>query len=164
MAAAKKKPETSSAADAIVPVTRNRKAHHHYEILDKLECGISLVGSEVKSLRNHKVSLDEAFARVSDGEVFLYNMDIAEYPQANIQNHANKRPRKLLLKRREIAKFAEAASQQGLTLIPLDVYFRRGIAKVVLAVARGKKLHDKRDDLKKKSDVREMRQAKLRRQ
>jgi SsrA-binding protein len=164
MAAKKKKDQPDEQIpNKIVSIARNRKARHHYEIIDTLECGIALVGSEVKSLRDHKVSLDESFARVQNGEVFLYKMDVAEYPQANILNHETKRTRKLLLKRREIAKFAEIAEQQGLTLVPLEIYFRRGIVKVVLAVARGKKLHDKRDDLKKKSDTREMRQAKLRR-
>jgi SsrA-binding protein len=143
-------------------VSRNRKARHNYEILDKLECGIELLGSEVKTLRSGQCSLDEAYARIVDGEVWLCDMDIPEYPQANLQNHESKRPRKLLLKKREIQKFAETASQQGLTLVPLEIYFIRGYAKVLLAVGRGRKTHDKREKLRKRSDAKEMRQAKLR--
>src|SRR5262249_32856402 len=104
-------------------IARNRKASHEYDILDELECGIVLKGTEVKSLRNHKCSLDEAYARVRDGELWLLGCDIAEYPQANIQNHEPRRTRKLLLQKRELRKFAAAAEQQGLTLIPLSVYF-----------------------------------------
>ena len=145
-------------------VCRNRKAHHEYDILDEIECGIQLRGSEVKSIRNNKISIEEAYARMRDGELWLINADIAEYPQATVMNHEPKRPRKLLLRKREIAKFAEAAAQQGLTLIPLSVYFARGIVKVKVAVAKGRKLHDKRDKLKKQADTREMKTAMLRRQ
>lgn len=140
-------------------VTRNRRARHEYEILEELECGIVLTGSEVKSIRNNKVSIEEAYARVKDGEVWLFNADIAVYPQANVMNHEPRRPRKLLLKNREIRKFAETGSQTGLTLIPLSLYFTRGIVKVKLAVAKGRKTHDKREKLKKDTDRREMQQA-----
>ena len=145
-------------------VCRNRRAHHEYDILDEIECGIQLRGSEVKSIRNNKISIEEAYARVRDGELWLINADIAEYPQATVMNHEPKRPRKLLLRKREIAKFAEAAAQQGLTLIPLSVYFSRGNVKVKIAVAKGRKLHDKREKLKKQADTREMKTAMLRRQ
>jgi len=157
----KKSQKNESPGAERISVARNRKARHNYEILDKLECGIELVGSEVKTLRSGQCSLDEAYGRITDGEVWLCDMDIPEYPQANIQNHPAKRSRKLLLKKREIAKFAESASQQGLTLVPLEIYFIRGYAKVLLAVGRGRKTHDKRDKLRKQSDTREMRQAKL---
>lgn len=144
-------------------VCRNRKARHEYDILDELECGIVLKGSEVKSVRNNKVSIDEAYARLRDGELWLVGSDIAEYPQANVMNHEPKRPRKLLLHKRELRKFAESAGQQGYTLVPTSVYFKDGIVKVRVAVARGKKLHDKREKLKQKSDRREMRSAMMKR-
>jgi SsrA-binding protein len=140
-------------------VTRNRRARHEYEILEELECGIVLTGSEVKSIRNNKVSIEEAYARVKDGEVWLFNADIAVYPQANVMNHEPRRPRKLLLKNREIRKFAETGSQTGLTLVPLSLYFTRGIVKVKLAIAKGRKTHDKREKLKRDTDRREMQQA-----
>lgn len=140
-------------------VARNRKAKREFEILDQLECGIVLHGSEVKSIRNGKISINEAFGRVLNGEVWLFGIDISEYPQANVMNHDPKRKRKLLLHRKEIRKFAEVADQTGLTLIPLEVYFVKGRVKVKLAVARGRKLHDKRDKLKKQADTREMRGA-----
>jgi SsrA-binding protein len=154
----KTKSKPADAASRVV--CRNRRARHEYEILEQLECGIALAGSEVKSIRDHKVSIEEAYARLQDGEVWLLGCDIAQYPQANVMNHEPRRPRKLLLKKREIQKFAEAAGQQGLTLVPLDVHFSpRGLVKVMLAVARGRKLHDKRERLKKEADKREMRDA-----
>jgi len=166
MAAAKKnkskKKKDEDAGTGRISVSRNRKARHHYEILDKIECGLVLLGSEVKTLRSGQCSIDEAYARVTRGEVWLCDADIPEYPQANLQNHAAKRTRKLLLKKREIDKFAESASQQGLTLVPLEIYFIRGNAKLLLAVGRGRKSHDKRDKIKKQADMREMRQAKMR--
>ena len=143
-------------------VCRNRKASHDYEIIDELECGVVLRGSEVKSIRNGKVSINESYARVEDGELWLIGCDIAEYPQATVMNHEPRRRRKLLLHRRELRKFAETAQQDGLTLVPLSVGFRRGIVKVRIAVARGRKHHDKRQQMRKKNDVREMRQAMMR--
>lgn len=140
-------------------VTRNRRARHEYEILEELECGIVLTGSEVKSIRNNKVSIEEAYARLQNGEVWLFNADIAVYPQANVMNHEPRRTRKLLMKAREIRKFAETGSQTGLTLIPLSLYFTRGIVKVKLAIAKGRRQHDKRQKLKQDTDRREMQQA-----
>ncbi|MEW4527782.1 MAG: SsrA-binding protein SmpB [Maioricimonas sp. JB045] len=141
-------------------VCRNRRARHEYEILDSIECGIVLTGSEVKSVRDHKVSIEEAYGKVERGEVWLIGCDIAQYPQATIMNHEPRRTRKLLLSRREIRKFAEAAEQQGLTLVPLDVHFSdRGLVKVTLSVARGRKLHDKREHLKKETAKKEIREA-----
>src|SRR5262245_25905826 len=141
-------------------VSGNRKARHRFEILDTLECGIQLTGSEVKSLRDGKLSLDEAYARVKDDEVWLVGADIAEYPQATLWNHAPKRPRKLLLHRAEKQKFANKAHEKGLTLVPLKVYFNsRGLAKVLLGLCKGKKLHDKREDLKKADSRREIDRA-----
>jgi SsrA-binding protein len=140
-------------------VAENRKAHHNYQVLDSLECGVVLVGSEVKSLRSGRVSLDESYGRVRDGEVWLVGCDIPEYPQANQFNHAPKRPRKLLMHRREVKRFAGRAFEKGLTLVPLKLYFSEGRAKVLLGLCRGKQLHDKRETLKKAQAVRDMQRA-----
>ncbi|MFO1094119.1 MAG: SsrA-binding protein SmpB [Planctomycetaceae bacterium] len=141
-------------------ICRNRRARHDYEIMDTLECGVELVGSEVKSIRAHKVSIEEAYARIEDGELWLLGCDIAQYPQANLMNHEPRRTRKLLLKKRELRKFAEEASHQGLTLVPLDLHFsKRGMVKATVAVARGRKLHDKRERMKKDTAAKEMRAA-----
>lgn len=130
-------------------IAQNRKARHRYEILETLECGLALVGSEVKSLRAGRCSLEEAYARVREGEVWLLGCDIPEYLEANRFNHNPKRPRKLLLHQREIRKFAAKALEKGLTLIPLEIYFKQGRAKVLMAIARGKKVYDKRQAMKK---------------
>lgn len=141
-------------------VADNRKARFNYEILDSLECGIVLLGSEVKSLRDGKLSLEESYARVKDGDVWLVGADIAEYPQATIWNHAPKRPRKLLMKQTEVRKFAALAHEKGLTLVPLKVYFtHRGVAKVLLGLCRGKKMHDKREVLKQADAKRDIARA-----
>ena len=145
-------------------VCKNRKARHQYEILDQMECGIVLLGSEVKSIRDGKISIEEAFARMRDGEVWLVGCDIAHYPQATVMNHEPRRPRKLLLHKREVQKFAENAAQNGLTLIPLAVYLKAGKVKVKLAVARGRKLHDKREKLKKDSARQDIRKSMLKHQ
>ena len=140
----------ASAAAAARSITENRKARHRFEVMDMLECGIALVGSEVKSLRDGKISLEEAYARVRDDEVWLLGCDIPQYPLASFWNHEPKRPRKLLLHRQEIRKFAANAKEKGLTLVPLKLYFNeRGKAKVLLGLCRGRKLHDKREVLKK---------------
>ena len=130
-------------------ICQNRRARHDYEILDTLECGIVLVGTEVKSLRERHANIEDAFARIENDEVFLYGCEIPEYSAGNRLNHDPKRTRKLLLRRREIAKFAEKASGKGFTLIPLRLYFRAGRAKVELAVGSGKQVYDKRQSLKK---------------
>jgi SsrA-binding protein len=140
-------------------VCRNRRARHQYEIMDTIEAGIVLVGSEVKSLRAAHASIEEAYARVEDGQVWLIDCDIPELPQASRFNHKPKRPRKLLLKRREIEKFASEAKQRGCTLVPLKLYFRRGFARIELALARGRKLHDKREAMKKADAQKEMKRA-----
>lgn len=144
---AKKKPDKEHDNERVV--TQNRKARHEYLVLETLECGIELVGSEVKSLRMGRVAIDDAYARVRDGEVWLLGCDIPEYPQANQFNHPPRRPRKLLLHRREINRFAGRAFERGYTLVPLKLYFKEGRAKVQLGLCRGKQLHDKRDTLKK---------------
>lgn len=128
-------------------------------MLDTLECGIVLTGSEVKSLRAGQVSLEEAYARMDRGEVWLVGCDIQEYKQANVWNHEPKRRRKLLLHRREIAKFASQAYEKNLTLVPLKMYFKGGRAKVLLGVGRGKKMYDKRETLKKQDMQREINRA-----
>lgn len=144
-AAAEKKP-----VDNNKTISENRKARHEYEILDTLECGMILQGSEVKSLRAGKVSLEEAYGRVKDDGVWLVGCEIPEYTQATIWNHTPKRPRKLLVHKRELLKFANRAKEKGLTLVPLKLYFtERGFAKVLLGLGKGKKLHDKRETMKK---------------
>jgi SsrA-binding protein len=145
--------------EGIKIICRNRRAFHEYAILDRLECGIVLTGTEVKSLREASSSLEEAYAKMEDGEVWLIGCDIPEYSMAHQLNHKPKRPRKLLLHRREIDKFADKASQRGFTLVPLRMYFKKGLAKVELAIARGKQAHDKRQDLKKAEAQREMRRT-----
>ena len=128
-------------------------------MLETLECGLVLVGSEVKSLRNGKVSIEEAHGRVKGGEVWLHGCDIAEYVQANRQNHDPRRPRKLLLHRREIRKFANLAYEKGLTLVPLKMYFKAGKAKVLMGICRGRKMYDKREKLKRETSKREIDRA-----
>jgi SsrA-binding protein len=154
MAGSKKKE-----ADAVQSVCRNKRAFHEYEIFDTLECGIVLTGTEVKSLREHAASIEEAYAKIDGRELWLIGSDIPEYSMGNKLNHKPKRPRKLLVHRREIEKFAGKASQQGFTLVPLRVYFKQGRAKVEIAVARGKKLYDKREAKKKAEAAREIRSA-----
>ncbi len=156
MAGAKKQ---SKDADDIQSICRNKRAFHEYEIFDTLECGIVLTGTEVKSLREHAASLEEAYAKIDGGEVWLIGSDIPEYTMGNRLNHKPKRPRKLLLHKSEIAKFAGKASQQGYTLIPLRLYFKQGRAKLEIAVARGKKVYDKRETKKKAEAAREIRKA-----
>ena len=140
-------------------VCTNRRARHEYDILDEIDCGIVLSGSEVKSIRNNKISIEEAYARVDNHEVWLVDCDIAEYAQASIYNHARQRKRKLLLRRREIRKFIESADNSGLTLVPLTVFFQRGLVKIRLGLCKGRKLHDKRQKMKEQDARREMREA-----
>jgi len=144
-------------------IAQNRKARHNYVVLDTLECGLMLVGSEVKSLRVGRVSLEEAYGRMRDGEVWLIGCDISEYVEANRFNHQPKRPRKLLLHRREIKKFAALAYERGLTLVPLKMYFKEGKAKVLMGICRGRQKHDKREAMKKAEADRAIRQQALRR-
>ncbi|MBQ1277675.1 MAG: SsrA-binding protein SmpB [Thermoguttaceae bacterium] len=142
-------------------VSENRKARHDYDVLESLECGIELVGSEVKSLRCGTVSLAECYARVKKNEVFLVNCDIPEYIDANRFNHKRKRDRKLLLHRREIERFAKRALEKGLTLVPLKLYFKNGRAKLLVGLCRGKQNYDKRQALKKADVERGLRQMKM---
>lgn len=137
-------------------VADNRKARFHYAIGDTFEAGIALTGTEVKSLRVGKATIAESYAGERDGELWLYNAYIPEYLQANQFNHVTRRPRKLLLHRREIAKLKGAVEREGMTLVPLKLYFNpKGRAKIELALARGKKLHDKRETEKTRTWQRE---------
>lgn len=145
--------------DGIKIICRNKRAFHEYEIHETIECGLVLTGTEVKSLREGHSSLDDAYGKLDGGEVWLIGSDIPEYSMGNRMNHKPKRPRKLLLHRREIEKFAGKATQRGFTLVPLKLYFKNGRAKVELAVASGKKLHDKRESAKKADAQREIRRA-----
>ncbi|MEM8946570.1 MAG: SsrA-binding protein SmpB [Planctomycetota bacterium] len=140
-------------------IAHNRRARHDYQVLDTLECGIVLTGSEVKSLRNGNMSMEEAYGRVKGEEVWLMGCDIQEYSYAHQLNHIPKRPRKLLLHRREIKKFASQALEKNLTLVPLKMYFNRGRAKVLMGICRGKKNYDKRESLKKKDMQRDIDRA-----
>ena len=141
-------------------ISENRKAKHRFEVLETLECGVVLQGSEVKSLRDGKVSLDESYGRVRAGELWLVGCDIPEYKQATIWNHEPKRPRKLLVHRREMKRFAGKAHEKGFTLVPLKLYFNeRGVAKLLMGLCRGRKLHDKRDALKKADTQRDIQRA-----
>lgn len=137
-------------------VADNRKARFHYEITDTIEAGIALTGTEVKSLRSGKATIGESFAGPSGEDLVLYNAYIPEYLQANRFNHEPKRPRKLLLHRREIDRLIGATQRQGYTVVPLRIYFNeRGRAKVELGLGRGKQLHDKRETEKKRDWARE---------
>lgn len=140
-------------------VTDNRKAHHDFHILETFEAGIALQGTEVKSLRGGKANLNDAFARIENGEVFLYNMHISPYEQGNRFNHDPKRTRKLLMHKSEISKLFGSVREKGLTLVPLKVYFSKGRAKLELALAQGKKLYDKRQDMASKDAKREIDRA-----
>lgn len=140
-------------------LARNKKALHEYHVVDSWEAGIVLTGPEVKSIRAGKASLAEAFARIDRGEVWLYDMHVSPYDPASLWNTDPVRPRKLLLHAREIRKLIGATKEKGLTLVPLELYTAHGLIKVQIALVRGKKLHDKREDLKRKDAEREMRRA-----
>lgn len=135
-------------------VCQNRRARHDYEILDTLEAGMVLTGSEVKSLRNGAASIVDAYAEIRDNEVFLVGANIAPYASASYLNHEPRRDRKLLLHTREIRRLDSKIREKGLTLIPLQIYFRRGKAKVELALARGRKQFDKRERIRKRDESR----------
>jgi len=144
-------------------IARNRRARHDYHIEDVVEAGLVLTGTEVKSLRAGRASLTDGFAQISDGEMWLYGVHIPEYAQGTWTNHEPRRPRKLLLHRREIDKLASETAERGLTLVPLSLYFTGGRAKVELALARGKRTYDKRQDLAQRDAAREVQRAHRRR-
>ena len=139
-------------------ITRNKKASFEYEFIDKLTAGIKLIGSEVKSIRNHKVSISEGYCYIKNDELFIKGMNISEYKQSGIHtNHEPTRLRKLLLNKKEIIKLNENVEQKGLTIVPISVIITdKGLIKIEVALCRGKKLHDKRDSIKKRDLEREL--------
>ncbi len=140
-------------------VARNRKAFHDFDIEEKFEAGIVLKGTEIKSVRNARLNLKDSYAKVENEEIILYNMHISPYEQGNRFNHDPERPRKLLMHRREIDRLRGKTQEKGYTLVPTRVYISRGLAKVELGLARGKKVYDKRKDIAEKTAKREMERA-----
>jgi SsrA-binding protein len=140
-------------------IARNRKARHNYDILDTVEAGLVLLGSEIKSIRAGRVNIAEGYVIHRDGEMWLLNAHIASYDQAGVFGHEPLRPRKLLLHRKEIVRLVSQIQEKGLTIVPLDVHLWRGRAKVELGVARGKKRYDKREAMKKKDARRQIERA-----
>lgn len=145
--------------DAIKIVARNRRARYDYDLIEKVEAGIVLTGTEVKSLRNGKANLEDSYAEVTRGEAWLNGCDIPEYLQANRMNHVPKRSRKLLLHRNEIEKLSARTNERGLTLVPTAIYFKKGMAKVEIFVAKGRKTFDKREAVKKNEAKRDIDRA-----
>jgi SsrA-binding protein len=144
-------------------ITINRKAYHDYHILETIEAGIALTGTEIKSIRAGKVNIRDAYARPENGELWLYNSHVAAYQPGSYQNHDPRRPRKLLLHRRQIDELSGLVSRKGLTLVPLRLYIKNGVAKIELGVARGKRLHDKREAVARREAQREIGQELRRR-
>ena len=140
-------------------VTTNRKAFHDYTIFEKFVAGIVLTGTEIKSIRKNAINLKDSFCKIEDNEIFLYNCHISPYEQGNRYNHKAERTRKLLLTKKEILKMHSKIKKDGYTIVPLEVFKTKGFAKVEKGLAKGKKLHDKRDDIAKKDQKREMDRA-----
>jgi SsrA-binding protein len=151
--------QVARSADGRKIVLRNRKARHEFHILEELEAGLVLEGAEVKSLRAGRASFNDAYAAVEGGELWLHNLHISPYEQANIDLPDPLRRRKLLVHRTELRRLAVRVAERGLTLVPLDLHFARGRAKVTIGLARGKKLHDKRESLKRDAMRREVERA-----
>src|SRR5205085_8071961 len=147
------------ARDGVKPIAENRRARHGYHLLDRYEAGLQLTGTEVKSLRDGRVTLGQAYADLRDGEVWLIGAHIDEYAQGNVANHEPDRDRKLLLHRREIDSLIGQVQQKGLTIVPTRLYFKNGRAKLEPAVARGKEQRDKRRDIANRDAQREMERA-----
>ena len=156
---AKKGKKTAASADKHSPSILNKKARYDYNLLEKFEAGIVLLGTEVKSLRQGKASLAEGFARIRAGQLYLVGCTIPQYEQGNIANHEPGRVRKLLVHRRELRHLESRLTQKGLTLVPLRIYFTRGLAKIEIALAEGKTHSDKREKLKTRQAERDMRSA-----
>ena len=150
------KPAKPTAANDVRSIARNRRARHDYHILETFEAGLVLTGTEVKSLRAGKANISDAYGIIRDGEAFLLNLHIAPYESRGYANHEPDRTRKLLLHRKEIRRLIGAVERQGLTLVPLELYFKNGVAKVALALGKGKKLHDKRDAERERDAAREI--------
>jgi len=148
-----------SSSNGIELVADNRKARHDFFIEESLECGMALTGTEVKSLRNHRVNLRDSYARVKNGEVYLHGVNISSYAPAGQFSHPEMRARKLLMHRKEIERLWGKVRERGYSLVPLQIYFKRGRAKVEIALARGKKLYDKRESIARKENRREMERA-----
>ncbi len=140
-------------------IARNRRARHDYHLEDTVEGGLVLTGTEVKSLREGRASLTDGFAQIQDGEVWLHGVHIPEYTQGTWTNHEPRRPRKVLMHRKEIDRFASKVAERGLTIVPLELYFKDGRVKVELALARGKRSYDKRHDLAERDAAREVERA-----
>jgi len=151
--------KAKTSADNIKVVATNRKARHEYHIEERLEVGLVLTGSEIKSIRASQVSLQEAFVRPLDGEMWVIDMYIAPYEPASRENHEPRRPRKLLMHRSEIARWTARVEQRGYTIVPLQMYLSRGRAKLEIGLARGKKLYDKREDIAKRDAERRIQRA-----
>ncbi|GBG95415.1 SsrA-binding protein [Ligilactobacillus salitolerans] len=141
------------------PLAQNRKASHDYYILETIEAGLSLTGTEIKSVRASRLNLKDGFAQIRNGEAWLMNVHISPYDQGNQFNHDPLRNRKLLLHKKEIARLAQESSKKGVTLVPLKVYLKHGFAKVLLGVAQGKHDYDKRESIKKRDQEREIRRT-----
>ena len=141
------------------PTIDNRRARFEFEFLERVEAGIALTGTEIKSIRSGQISLNEAYARVRDGELWLLGMHVPAYKEGSFSNHEPRRPRKLLLHKAELRRLAARVAEQGLTLVPTRLYFKRGMVKIDLALARGKKLWDKRRDIKERESKRELARA-----
>ena len=150
-----------SNSDSKSIIANNPKAYHDFFIEETYECGISLVGTEVKSIRNRKVNLKDSFVQIKNGEAYVINMHISPYFEGSFANVDAMRNRKLLLKKREIAKLANLIAQKGVTLVPTSIYFVKNLVKLEVAVAKGKKLYDKRQDIAKKDAERRMRQKEV---
>ncbi|MBQ9688742.1 SsrA-binding protein SmpB [bacterium] len=140
-------------------ISTNRKAYHEYTIFEKYIAGIVLTGTEIKSIRKGAVNLKDGFAKIEEGEVFLYSVNISPYEQGNRYNHEPERVRKLLLNRREILKMLGKIKKENFTIVPLELFLTNGYAKLEIGLAKGKKLHDKREDMAKKSQQRDMQRA-----
>ena len=136
-------------------ITTNRKAFHDFTIFEKYVAGIVLTGTEIKSIRKNAINLKDSFCKIEDGEIFLYNCHISPYEQGNRYNHKAERTRKLLLTKKEILKMHSKIKKDGYTIVPLEVFITKGFAKVEIGLAKGKKLHDKREDIAKKDLKRE---------
>ena len=144
-------------------IAQNRKARFEYHVLEELECGIVLTGTEVKSLRNGGASIEEAYGSIRNGELWLLNAHVPEYAQGNVHNHEPKRDRKLLAQKKQITAWYAQVREKGITIVPLALYFVGARVKLRMALCKGKKLYDKREDKKEKDDKREMQRAMMRR-
>ena len=154
---------TMSSNDSIRPIASNRKARHLYNLLDEMEVGVELLGTEVKSLRGGQCSLQEAYVRIKSNELWLVGAHIPEYAFGNRSNHAPARERKLLAQRRQIDRWSKAVREKGVTIVPLDLYFKGALIKANISLARGKRLHDKRSKQREVDAKREMDRAQNRR-